>query len=57
MGAQIVETLAIEFTDYALAASYMMALAVSLTATMMVRSATFPLSATEYHRLVDPSAR
>ncbi|HEY8162131.1 hypothetical protein [Methylocystis sp.] len=38
----MIEALAIELTDYALAASYMAALAISVTATMMVRSAAFP---------------
>jgi hypothetical protein len=39
---KMIEALAIELTDYALAASYMAALAISVTATMMVRSAAFP---------------
>ncbi len=38
----MIEAFAMEFTDYALAASYMTALAISVTATIMVRSATFP---------------
>jgi hypothetical protein len=40
----MVETLATELTEYALAATYMAVLAISVTATMMVRATTFPLS-------------
>lgn len=42
-GNHMVEALTTELTDYALAVSYMTVLTISVTATLMVRAATFPL--------------
>lgn len=42
-GNHMVGALTTELTDYALAVSYMAVLTISVTATLMVRAATFPL--------------